>query len=481
MATYSFEDFLKQTGGTKQDVRLVSKPVEEETKTSIGSRMLESVKDSLATAKEQIKGTGEFADTSAPTRGFQLAATATGLPVKAIMSALPEEAQEVIGKIATPIKWLGDKIGNIEALQKFVADNPQATKVVEEIAQIAQSATETAGNILATQGALKTGQQIPSKISELKEGSIQTIKKIVDKSGNIIRPKPPTPTQAVAQIIQGETKDIPEAIKAFSKLNMKGVKTYEDLSGKISSKIDELATKVTEDLGQDTTKLKLQQLATPVKVNGKNVYYNYVRDAISDLKDVYSKAKDIPALEKIIKIEKSIDPKTGTGITRQDVNNLAKEYGIEFKNRAFNKVGDALTGTSAQAFENTREGLKTVARLGIKGKAAQIADKQISRLYNVNRLVKNNVEAVNKLKQRIQERGLAEKIGYTVAKYGDVLTGGSLRGFVGGLLPRGAGYKIMNALDLEKALERNLDIIQKAVKSKSDAEFIKIIKTLPRK
>ncbi len=85
-------------------------------------------------------------------------------------------------------------------------------------------------------------------------------------------------------------------------------------------------------------------------------------------------------------------------------------------------------------------------------------------------MIDKNVEAVNKLKQKINERGLIEKAGYLLAKYGDILTGGSIRGFVGGILPRGAGYKVMNALDVEQALRKNLDIVEKALKEKLTQE-----------
>ena len=47
---------------------------------------------------------------------------------------------------------------------------------------------------------------------------------------------------------------------------------------------------------------------------------------------------------------------------------------------------------------------------------------------------------------------------------------------MGGLLPRGVGYKTLNALDLEKHLKKNLEVIQKAIKSKSDDEINQLLK-----
>jgi hypothetical protein len=126
-------------------------------------------------------------------------------------------------------------------------------------------------------------------------------------------------------------------------------------------------------------------------------------------------------------------------------------------------------------FENTRTALKDIARSGITGPEAQAADQLMSSLYNTQTLVKSNIEAVNRLTQKIAERGLLEKVGNAASKYLDILTGGSIRGLIGGLLPRGAGYKVMNALDLEQNLQRNLEIIKNAISSNSDAEIIKLI------
>ena len=102
----------------------------------------------------------------------------------------------------------------------------------------------------------------------------------------------------------------------------------------------------------------------------------------------------------------------------------------------------------------------------------------MSSLYNTQRLIDKNIEAVNKLQQKIRQRGLLEEVGYNLSKYSDVLSGGTLRGIVGGLLPRGVGYKVLNAIDIEKSLQKNLEIIQKAIKSKSDDELNRLLKSL---
>lgn len=164
-----------------------------------------------------------------------------------------------------------------------------------------------------------------------------------------------------------------------------------------------------------------------------------------------------------------------------EINDISRIYNSEFGTKAFSKMGDALTSVNAQLYENIRKGLKVKAREGLGGGEAAATDKIISSLYNTKKLVAKNVEAVNKLKQKIADRGLLEKAGHAISKYSDILTGGSIRGLIGGLLPRGAGYKVMNALDLEERLTKNLDVIEKALNTASDTEMVKILEGLLKK
>jgi hypothetical protein len=56
-------------------------------------------------------------------------------------------------------------------------------------------------------------------------------------------------------------------------------------------------------------------------------------------------------------------------------------------------------------------------------------------------------------------------------------TFGMAKGAVLKLLPRGMGYKIKNALDLEESLNRNLKIVNKALAAKSDDELVNTIQS----
>jgi hypothetical protein len=205
---------------------------------------------------------------------------------------------------------------------------------------------------------------------------------------------------------------------------------------------------------------------------GTVVKYNPVERALVQLQELYTKIGDTVSAKNIKEI---LAVARKEGLTNLEVNDIARVYGQEFGTKAFSKIGEPLTSVNAQLYENTRKAVKDVARSGIKGAEATTADKMMGNLYKVEALVKKNVEAVNKITQKIKDRGLLEKIGYGATKTLDTISGGSLRGIIGGLLPRGVGYKVMNAIDIEKQLERNLKIIQKAINSGSDEEIVKIL------
>lgn len=233
---------------------------------------------------------------------------------------------------------------------------------------------------------------------------------------------------------------------------------------------------VDSDLAQDTTRYSLDSLKTIKKTKaGQDVAVDFVTDALTQLDELYTTIGDAV---KATDIRDLLNQAKQFGLTRQEVNDIARIYGQEFGQKAFSKTGDALTSVNAQRFENVRKGLKDVARQGIGGDTAKAADKTMSQLYNTQRLIQKNIEAVNKLRQKIQDRGLLEKLGHTATKSLDMLSGGTIRGLVGGLLPRGAGYKVMNALDLEERLIKNLDIIQKATQGKTVKEIESLLKEI---
>lgn len=479
MATLTPEQFKQKYG--EQTLQQFGQPLKQPGYFQrVGQSLKETftgLKTGLETQAETIAREGLEEDPSRLKQATALgrgALRTTGAVARTALTPLTEAPG-----IKQGLEFVGEKLAGTAPIQKYTEwtqRHPEAAKDIEDVLDIAAlfggKAIKEPIGIGVKAGAKATKETIETGIKT----GVQTGKQLVGKGKEALKPPTPIPQKAMGQILQGQAKDIKTGFRALKEVDTAGVKTYSELSSKVNTSITNLSAKVDEVLDK-TTPVSLNELKLTGKTAvGQKISIDYVSRAIEHLKELYKSTGDDIAYQNMVD---TLNRTKIIGLTRLEVNNLSRQYGIEFGEKAFSKMGEPLTSVNAVKFETTRKMLKEVARKGIKGKQAEAIDKSISSLYRVKDLVKKNVEAVNKLQQKIQERGLLEKVGYYTAKYTDILTGGTLRGVMGGLLPRGVGYKVMNALDLEQVLQRNLDIITKALKS-GDKEIIDLLKTKSR-
>lgn len=486
MATISAQEFLR---GNKK-AQLVAPAslnvgVESQLQPGFLSRVGEDLKkrgSSIAqTFKDTVSGKINPLDTGIQTVGAVAGGVndIIGEGIKSGVNALPQGVKDTARSIGVDI--LQTQVGQaglsaikqgLEKYNQWKEQNPVGAKNLESVLNIASLFPVGKGGQVAKEG---TEQVVKAGVNVAENGAVLA-KRATEKIVKRIGTPDPTPIQAAGQILQGETVDLAKGVRGLANLDTTNVKTFKDLNDKINDKISELAKKVDEDLGSDPTKKLLGNLNVYEKtVRGNIVRTNPVELALDQLDELYTRTGD--AVKKA-EIKELIGVAKKDGLNNQEINDIARVYGREFGEKAFSKTGDPLTSVNAQLYENTRSSLKELARSGISGKEAQLADQAMTNLYSTQRLIKQNVEAVNKLKQKISERGLLEKFGYIVSKYSNILTGGTIRGIVGGLLPRGAGYKVMNALDIEEVLGRNLKILQDAIKSGNNKDLEIILKKL---
>lgn len=424
--------------------------------------------------------------------------------VKAVLpqeteDAVKKKAQEVIsGFINLPFSEGSDKnIGNTvinPLLQKYdelKKTNPKLASDIDSALGLADFASNFVGasavKPVATAGKEGVEQFVKTGATEAITNAVEQGARVAEplKAGakavkNAIVPEI-TPAKALGEVVVGKTKDLPLAQKAIDSIDIKGIKTFEDFGNALKKKIPELAQTVDNSLLESskdpltgfTISKTLPELATTLKsAGGKDVVVNYVNDALTQLSELYAKTGD--AVEKA-NIDELIAKATKDGLNKKEVNDIARKYGSEFGDKAFSKVnGEPLTSVNAQMFENTRKGVKEVARSGITDKVAQQADDTLHAIYNTKKLVEKNIEKVNALKQIMREKGI---VGKTVTKlYGlaDTLSGGSISGIASKLFGN-AKADSLNFLDLEKALEGNLEILKRAQAIRNKAELEKFI------
>lgn len=425
-----------------------------------GKEVISAIENAPKAAEEA--GGGPVAEVAARTSAMgHIAGTiarGVGDMFGAILSPfIPKPAKEALGKVADTINKGVDAIpGMTPEIKKGLEDVFDTTALLggQKAGPVIKEGTEQGIKKMINEGENITNKTI--------EGAGNVVKKV--KEG--INPTIST-EKALGQVAQGTTESIAPLKETLKVIDTTGVKTYSEFYNKIQDAIPELSRRVDTELAKDTGKYTLDNLETTLKsASGAPVKVNYVKNALDNLQEFYQKTGDVV---KAKNMEELLTKAQTEGLTLKEINDLSREYGIDFGNKGFSKVtGEPLTSVNAQAFENTRSGLKGVARNGIGGAEAKVLDKQLSSLYDTKMLVERNVEAVNKLKQKIEERGWISKTTYNIVKALDTISGGGLRGITDALLNRGTGLKTLNALDIEKNLSRNLEVINKALKAETE-------------
>lgn len=505
MAIFRFEELLQKHNATEDQVTSFGSPTSiQNSMNELESKRMgfyEGLVNDLDTRVDRFGAIQNRPNTPLLEKGVQTFGQGAGFAANTIERTAEQipGVRQAFEAFGTGINWLatqrnlptglniadaGDVIGNSKWFTDVVNlydTDPNFKDTVDGIANFARLTGDVEMAVDGVNLIKKASKKLVDKTSQLAGKAKAMLPDDITPNGLLIRARNmaepvKTPEQALGQISQGKVGDITPVRNALESIDTSGVNTFQDLQTRIKSNIPEFARQVDAELAKDTGIYKPNDLAVRGQTaGGKVVSTDHITKALTDLKELYTKIGDKVSAGNI---SETLAKAKKIGLTRKEVNDISRTYGQEFSEKAFSKVtGEPLTSVNAQAFENTRAGLKTTARQGLGGAEAKAIDAKLSDLYDTQKLIDRNVEAVNKLKQRINERGLIEKAGYLLAKYGDLLTGGSIRGFVGGLLPRGAGYKVMNALDVESALRKNLDIVERAFKAKTDGEMLKILQS----
>lgn len=268
-------------------------------------------------------------------------------------------------------------------------------------------------------------------------------------------------------ITQGEKGDRAAAIKAFSDIDVSKVKTYDDLVTTLNSKIDDISENLGSALDTNPELKKLDALAAKVRFGDTVIKHNYVEDAINQLKNYYEKTSDPAGVAKVTAFENKARTQ---GLSTKEINDLAVIHGQEL--HAFNANGQLASGLSKQSAENTRQGLKTTAREMFDNPVFKETDAQLSNLINTRNLVDKVSDKVTALRQKIQDRSLPEKVGRALGTVIDYVGLGTPKAMMEYFTKRGEGAKILNAIDMEKALSGNLLKIQNALKGSTEQDII---------
>jgi len=442
----------------------------------------EKLVNDLASKGYVIEGFNE------PTSTLSKAKTIVGGMGSGVGAELPLAAIDYLGKKAlsaiedqdAPIKLLGgitakQALSNLEEAGSLT-DQYKSTLEANKNPELYRQA-EIAGTVAGL-------ADLPVAVARgaAKTVAGQAVKRQLSKGVNVVKEGiAPTPTieKALGEVSVAKKVDQLEPFKqAVQAVETKDVKTFDDLYNVFNNAIPAYAKKVDAELSKDAANYTLDQLAIAKKTaGGKEIKIDYISKGIEGLKDFYKSVGDDVNYANMLEVEDAA--KNGL-LTRTAVNNLARKYNEEIGSKAFDALGNVKTGVSAQGYEQIRSGLKEVARQGLGGAKAQELDRTISSLYDARALTKKNVDAVNALKQRIEEKGWVGTAVRNIFEISDIITGGAVRAIRDTVLARGSAQKLQNIFELEKKLEKNLKVLQKAVKAKTEDETTTILKQLTK-
>jgi hypothetical protein len=423
----------------------------------IGERVEEDV---ISEPSAILQTTGQFAGGAGDVVGEAIVSGFRALP-ESVKGGL----QTAGAKLAETEKGqeLITSLQNISGgFQAFEQENPELAGNLKAVFNIGEFALDFLGLGIGAKGA-KVGTKVIKEVGEeVVEKGVRVAGEVVEKAGEKIAKRRALKVEKAGQeiedivgrIVQGKPKDIPKATRALVDIDTKDVTTFAGLKEATVDKSKALVSKLDEFLEKQKGIFKSDDLITTTKVGQREVRQNFVEDAIEQLDELYTKTKDATSLAKVRNLK---DKLVTEGLGVKEINDLAREYGRELSQKGFSKVtGDPLTSVNAQAFENTRKGIKETARSKIEGKLPQQIDSRISSLIDTERLVGKMEEKVNSLFQKVKKRGILERAARKVADIIDVATFKTASGFISRMLPSNVGLKTMNALDIQEELAKNI-------------------------
>ncbi len=448
--------------------------------------------EALATKLDVLAGTGKTAINAAAQSLFAFAKS----------SQTPEQEKQVGTKVKEIVTQMGQGVQNVwpegspgrNALHSVLAtwdtfktENPEAASNLETAAAFGTILLDLVGvklgEPIAKEIAVQTGDAIAEGVRmsmPVIKASVDTVKTGAKALGTTVdaaqeerrvtrlAKQEEKVNDAVGRIIQGKPEDIPQAKKALMELDTEGVSTYKDLNTRTGDSIESLSKAQDAELGQYTEKYTSDTLGKYTKVGDTTVVQNPVKDALDGLENAYKLSGEAPNAERIAQLRNKLETE---GLTVQEINKIAKEYGVEYKDRSFDKMGNPKAGYNAESFENTRKGVKDVIRERLPNEKSKALDESMSNMYALKDLTVNMENKVNSLYQRIKNRTLAQKVGGAVADVVDLVSMGTLRGFIQKLLPSNVGLKTANSMDLERELSKNLAQVEKLLAIKDEKKF----------
>lgn len=387
--------------------------------------------------------------------GSRIAGDIAGGINDVVGQAISPVTEPVINSIKSDPLWqkpeVKKAISTVSSLLGGLAQkHPEITKDLGSLMNVLGVAALPSG--IEEAGAL--GEKVASDVGDLVNAAKGAVSKGAEFAGNVKEAVVPalTPEEATGRLIQGETSDVAAAKRTFQNLeDTTNIRTHTDLSKAIDKQIIKPGLKAVDaEFAKDATLHPIDDFSRTIGEGNSAVTRNSVQDAIDQLKDFYTKTGDTQGLSDI----KALEERANTeGLTYGDINKLAREHGSALS--AYNANGELASGLSKQAAENTRRGLKEVAREGLGSSEAKALDKEVSEAIDTKDLIDKQVERVNKAIQKNPKVGkIPKKVGPVIKAFAHPVDTISR---ITGVSGEGVSY---TPIELGEQVRKNLGIIR---------------------
>lgn len=417
--------------------------------------------------------------------------------------ATPESAQKKVKETVQAVANMDVVKSWVKNYQEFAKKNPSTAldiwlvtrssdiipwwvaikwwkKVVEWVSKATKFATSP---VMDTMSKIKTSLNEKDLYNAWKE-KIADIMKEREKAK--IQKQETKLDDTIWQVIQADKWERQAAKETFKQIDTEWVKTYTDLEKKITEKKQAIVKQQDELLQKETGLYWLDDTYKNIETVLWNKQVNYVKNAIDDIKKTIDNVWDFEVYnQKVFWKEKTlwdmINKVENNTANLEDLNDLARYYNGEFKNKIYDKKWNPKDNIQAERYETNRKWIKEFVRDFMPNEDLKQLDLDYSNIANTERLIKNVNKQINKLQQKIKKRWIIESTWRYIAKWFDLMSWGLIRWFLTGLLPSNIWNKIFDSIGIENALKWNLKIINKLLKKKDlnikDLENIKVWKS----
>ena len=270
----------------------------------------------------------------------------------------------------------------------------------------------------------------------------------------------------ISQPWKKQLGDVEAMKKSINQVDTSDIQSYEDLSNRFSDKITSIANKQDELLPSEKI-YEISSLGT--KSKGGTIEVNFIENALDDMEKLYEKVWEIDNLERVRELR-------AWKLSVKDINDIAREYNVNFGKKAFNKDGSAKFSDIGQAFENTRKWVKEQARWLLPDDTLKILDSELSDLYSARNLSDDMVSKVAVLKNRLDERWLIANLSNKAGKIVDILTLWAPKELFSSMLLKWGMWKAtLDSLTLQNRLSKNIKLIESSLSKIEKAKDARVV------